>query len=1492
MASEGSGWFADWGGWSGIADNLMPDNIWDKVTPDNLGYLAGNGGTLHDYDKNWDGSDRAVGSTVGAGAGTMSGSQMDEKAKLVRKGRNTLRDLDGAYDYKFNPPLHPAIRNSGKGQNLPDFELRSDEEGGLTSVEAGLYRRSIEGTDGTKIEGDLDTFFPVADGRDAKIFRLGQILCENGAPVTTAYNENSDDLVRYGFRFLYNPPSITFNSGINYTINTSSLMDGGNARFLTTGGMGTIGLELFLNRIPDVTADPAAWGEESDRKIDAETREALRTQGTMLDLDYLFRVSNGVFEIDDSYPIDKTTQQAKKKQGKNKKGDTKTEVTLGVPTTKRTGDIGMILPTPSWLTIGPSMRYYGWIAAVTVQHIMFSRSMVPMLTKVNITFQRMFAGTQEQIDAINASAAGAGAAKGDVFEETGTGKDCGARTAAQSPASDGSDIAVPGAGASMEKNGAYIWRRLVAAGYSEEQAAGVLGNLEQESGFSPTADQYGRGLSDGNGYGIAQWTFTARQGPLRKYAQQHGGSYKDLDMQVGFMLKEMADGVNGYNDKKFRKIKDVVDACIYFHDGYEGSADSADFVRNGRGKMAQKWYRKFKGLTSSGGSSRSLPVVRRPLPVGDSTGTKNGYTSPNYVGVMKNYRFTDQEKAIDNNTNGGIAAHMNTIIGLRTLHTQFPKVKEAGTWRKDDPYPDHPSGLAIDVMVYDNKSLGDAVNKFFNNTYKDELNVKYTLWQTTDHYDHVHVAFYPSKEEGKPSGKYASKASDWPVKVPRGDLDLTGMSGGSDASVRDQCKGGDTGGGSGVAGGNWTAPLRVMDNGAGYSWGEYPHNGHPHGGEDYSASTGTPAYAMTDAKCTFIGSPGLVVFQTDLTGGKFNFGYMHMSKIGVKVGDTVKSGEKIGETGETGAEGAPHLHFETYWGNTTSNGQTPSSGSRLSDRAVDPNEVMRALGIKVANDNTEGGLGGASYNPKPDYSASHLADLKNKLSGGTVITTSRKKKGYRPGTHDGSFSTSQDRRLVAAASTERPRVITEASTWFPWATKTPRFDNPLMAKNTETRKAIWHVVPAATIAEAEVVLDEDGAFRRPHLFVDLKQGVVVQRYPVDQAARMYPPAGGSLDPAGSDKAGTLNVQIAVCAMSGSEADAAIRADLDKGENSIMRALTQWLELWGVPRAYNDMDHLYPDDIDRPALSAFYQDGHISGAWIPGELSEPVSISNWVFLSESEAVDPAPDEVEMDVSALKDVGADRGVLYSTDGNNLYVANIYDYVGDGPAEMQRGREYLYASVDYRLWAAQRGSQTSRNPRSPVQAIEHIVSYLEFHDAVVNWEGRGADAMARAYGLLSARLQDIPNDVVGPPMSSTRMFRWILRDFPDFAVPAASPRSFGNAVPIGALLFWDETVGNGYGAVGIAAGYRNGILQQFTVAEPGAVVQSVTATIPALLANGKANPAYAKAQRAGIDVLENLNTHTVVLRDVPPMGCLGWSAPIFSGPGTTVGFKLWEV
>lgn len=54
----------------------------------------------------------------------------------------------------------------------------------------------------------------------------------------------------------------------------------------------------------------------------------------------------------------------------------------------------------------------------------------------------------------------------------------------------------------------------------------------------------------------------------------------------------------------------------------------------------------------------------------------------------------------------------------------------------------------------------------------------------------------------------------------------------------------------------------------------------------------------------------MVVVEYDRPEGKIRTTYMHLSKIDVKTGDTVKAGSPIGQTGKTGHSTGIHLHFE------------------------------------------------------------------------------------------------------------------------------------------------------------------------------------------------------------------------------------------------------------------------------------------------------------------------------------------------------------------------------------------------------------------------------------------------------------------------------------------------------------------------------------------------------------------------------------------------------
>lgn len=97
------------------------------------------------------------------------------------------------------------------------------------------------------------------------------------------------------------------------------------------------------------------------------------------------------------------------------------------------------------------------------------------------------------------------------------------------------------------------------------------------------------------------------------------------------------------------------------------------------------------------------------------------------------------------------AAKLNDLVAA-----QFPQIKEIGGYRQDK-HPDHPSGLALDIMIPggttrgganpQGKILGDQIWAWLNaNAAELGFDPQGSLWQTDtggDHYDHIHALTLP-----------------------------------------------------------------------------------------------------------------------------------------------------------------------------------------------------------------------------------------------------------------------------------------------------------------------------------------------------------------------------------------------------------------------------------------------------------------------------------------------------------------------------------------------------------------------------------------------------------------------------------------------------------------------------------------------------------------------------------------------------------------------------
>ncbi|MQY36292.1 hypothetical protein SRB17_42910 [Streptomyces sp. RB17] len=138
---------------------------------------------------------------------------------------------------------------------------------------------------------------------------------------------------------------------------------------------------------------------------------------------------------------------------------------------------------------------------------------------------------------------------------------------------------------------------------------------------------------------------------------------------------------------------------------------------------------------------------------------------------------------------------------------------------------------------------------------------------------------------------------------------------------------------------SWVHPVKPYTLSASFAQAG-SHWGARHSGQDFAVPTGTDVVAAHGGTVVKAGPGGAgdgaaygnaVVISH---GNGAYTQYAHLSRIDVKAGQIVKTGQHIARSGSTGNSTGPHLHFEVR--------KTPHHGS-----AVDPVAFLRAKGISL-----------------------------------------------------------------------------------------------------------------------------------------------------------------------------------------------------------------------------------------------------------------------------------------------------------------------------------------------------------------------------------------------------------------------------------------------------------------------------------------------------------------------------------------------------------------
>ena len=289
----------------------------------------------------------------------------------------TEQDEDDSTTMK--PPVETQLPTDKLRWNPPPHRVTSTESFGarMSSLYNDILGSSL---DPAFSYGDefIDLALKAAEGKYSK-FEKVRIFQDNfGAKsLNRAYKKAAKQVSGttgnnnlWGFRATYNPTTFSYSTAANTDVDWTL---GAKDPAILLAGNQTVSFDIYLNRIADLnvvrpstgTGPVAGTSKMYPRPLEVEESNGIYYRGTEYDLEFLYRVITGDPEK------------------KNLLLSPKYRNLGGV-----TADLGYTTAVPCWLYLNENMRYYGSVASIQVNHVMFDLRMVPMLSVVTLTFAR------------------------------------------------------------------------------------------------------------------------------------------------------------------------------------------------------------------------------------------------------------------------------------------------------------------------------------------------------------------------------------------------------------------------------------------------------------------------------------------------------------------------------------------------------------------------------------------------------------------------------------------------------------------------------------------------------------------------------------------------------------------------------------------------------------------------------------------------------------------------------------------------------------------------------------------------------------------------------------------------------------------------------------------------------------------------------------------------------------------------------------------------
>ena len=287
-----------------------------------------------------------------------------------------------------------------------------------------------------------------------------------------------------------------------------------------------------------------------------------------------------------------------------------------------------------------------------------------------------------------------------------------------------------------------IWNYLLGKGLSKAGAAGLMGNLYAESGLRPNNLQnsyegrlgmsdaeytemvdkgtYTNFVRDSAGYGLAQWTYWSRKQALLAFAQAAGKSIGDLEMQLDFLMKELAGSYKAVlaTLKTAITVRAASDSVLL---NFERPADQSEAAKTRRASYGQRYYDKYEGAASApieGGTTMTEQELRQSvvriaqgwLGCKESNGTHKKIidTYNGHKPLARGYpvKYTDawcSTFASAVAIKAGLTDIIPTECGCEK-HIQL--FKKLGSWQENDAYVPAPADYVF--YDWDDSGAGDC----------------------------------------------------------------------------------------------------------------------------------------------------------------------------------------------------------------------------------------------------------------------------------------------------------------------------------------------------------------------------------------------------------------------------------------------------------------------------------------------------------------------------------------------------------------------------------------------------------------------------------------------------------------------------------------------------------------------------------------------------------------------------------------------------------------